>query len=65
MFSSANELLQLIREIQALRLELDRLHQLERDGVEAQAKEHTLEQLRWRLAVVARRAAVGDLGAAA
>ena len=65
MSSSANELLQLIREIQDLRLEVDRLHQLEGDGVETQAKEHALEQLRWRLAVVARRAAVGDLGAAA
>jgi hypothetical protein len=64
MASSANELLGLIREIQELRLELDRLRQLEGDGAQMQAKERTLDQLRWRLAVVARRAA-NDMGAAA
>jgi hypothetical protein len=64
MASNANELLGLIREIQELRLELDRLRQLEGDGAQMQAKEHTLDQLRWRLAVVARRAA-NDIGAAA
>ena len=59
-----NELLGLIREIQELRLELDRLRRLEGDGAQMQSKERTLDQLRWRLAVVARRAA-SDLGAAA
>lgn len=64
MASNANELLGLIREIQELRLELDRLRQLEGDGAQVQTKERTLDQLRWRLAVVARRAAT-DTGAAA
>ena len=64
MASSANELLGLIREIQELRLELDRLRQIEGDGAQVQTKERTLDQLRWRLAVVARRAAT-DAGAAA
>jgi hypothetical protein len=64
MSSSANELLGLIREIQELRLELDRLRQLEGDGAQVQTKERTLDQLRWRLAVVARRAA-NDMEAAA
>jgi hypothetical protein len=64
MAGTANELLGLIREIQELRLELERLRRLEGDGAQLQAKERTLDQLRWRLAVLARRAA-NDLGAAA
>jgi hypothetical protein len=64
MAGTANELLGLIREIQELRLELERLRRLEGNGAQLQAKERTLDQLRWRLAVLARRAA-NDLGAAA
>lgn len=64
MAGTDNELLGLIREIQELRLQLDRLRQLEGDGAEMLDKEHALDQLRWRLAVVARRAA-NDMGAAA
>jgi hypothetical protein len=59
------ELLRLIREIQALKLELDALRRLGQLGPEAREKEHTLEQLRWRLAVVARRSADAGVGAAA
>lgn len=59
------ELLRLIREIQALKLELDALRRLGQLGPEARAKEHTLDQLRWRLAVVARRSAGTGVGAAA
>lgn len=59
------ELIRLVRRIQALTLELRTMQQL--DGVEAElrAKERALEQLRWRLAVVARRAALENGGAAA
>lgn len=59
------ELVGLIRRIQALTLELNELKQREQSGPELHAKEHALEQLRWRLATVARRAATDDLGAAA
>jgi hypothetical protein len=58
------ELLRLIRRIQALTLELDTLR---RDGADSElpAKERALEQLRWRLAVVARREAADYGGTAA
>jgi hypothetical protein len=58
------ELVRLVRRIQALTLEL---HELRRDGgaPELDAKERTLDQLRWRLATVARRTATDDLDAAA
>ena len=59
------ELLRLIRRIQALTLELDTLRRRGEVDPECEAKEHTLDQLRWRLAVVARRAATDGLGAAA
>jgi hypothetical protein len=52
------ELLRLIRRIQALTLEINTLRQ-------HAGADPTLEQLRWRLAVVARRAAANDVGAAA
>jgi hypothetical protein len=59
------ELLRLIRRIQALTLEVKTLRQLPCSSPELSAKERTLEQLRWQLAVVARRAATDDVGAAA
>ena len=59
------ELLRLIREIQALRLELGALRVLAGFDPEVQAKERTLDQLRWRLAAVARRTAANDVGAVA
>jgi hypothetical protein len=56
------ELVRLVRRIQALTLELHELRQREAGTPELYAKERTLEQLRWRLAAVARRAATDDLG---
>jgi hypothetical protein len=59
------ELVRLVRRIQALTLELHELQQREGGTPDLHAKERTLEQLRWRLATVARRAARDDLDAAA
>jgi hypothetical protein len=59
------ELVGLIRRIQALTLELAELRQHGGTTPELKAKERELDQLRWRLASVARRSAVDDLGAAA
>jgi predicted nucleic acid-binding Zn-ribbon protein len=61
-----HELARLVRRIQALTLELQeprRRHQPHTR--ELDAKEQMLEQLRWRLAAVARRSASDDLGNAA
>jgi hypothetical protein len=52
-----HELVRLVRRIQALTLEIYELRQREGRTPELQAKERRLEQLRWRLAAVARRAA--------
>jgi hypothetical protein len=57
------ELVRLVRRIQALTLELHELRRRDAPGLDA--KERTLDQLRWRLANVARRAATDDLDAAA
>jgi predicted nucleic acid-binding Zn-ribbon protein len=65
MTSNANEVLRLIREIQALKLELDTLRRLGEPSPEALEKERALDRLHWRLAAVARHAASNDLGAAA
>jgi hypothetical protein len=65
MTGDSHELLRLIREIQALKLELDTLLRFGGPSPEAQEKERALDRLRWRLAVVARRSASNDLGAAA
>jgi hypothetical protein len=62
---SRGELVRLVRRIQALTLEVQELRSGEAATPELQAKEKMLEQLRWRLAVVARRSALDDLGAAA
>jgi hypothetical protein len=59
------ELVRLVRRIQALTLELHDLRQGDGAHAELQTKERTLEQLRWRLATVARRSATDDLSAAA
>jgi hypothetical protein len=59
------ELVGLIRRIQALTLELAELRQHGGATPELRAKERTLDQLRWRLASVARQTAADDLGAAA
>jgi hypothetical protein len=59
------EAVRLVRRIQALFLELEELRRREESTPELRAKERALEQLRWRLASVARRSASDDLDAAA
>lgn len=59
------EVVRLVRRIQALSLELEELRRREGGPPELQAKERTLEQLRWRLAAAARRSASDDLDDAA
>ena len=59
------EAVRLVRRIQALFLELEELRRHEESTPELRAKERALEQLRWRLAAVARRSASDDLDAAA
>jgi hypothetical protein len=63
--TAGGELLQVIRAIQELTLELAQLRHGDHAGPEREAKEHALEQLRWRLAAVARRVPTDDCGAAA
>jgi hypothetical protein len=58
------EVVRLVRRIQDLVLQLGELRRREAHAAELHAKERELEQLRWRLAAVARRA-VPDLDAAA
>jgi hypothetical protein len=65
MASRPNELLRVIQEIQALKLELDTLRRNGGSASEVRARERTLDQLHWRLAAVARRSATNDVGAAA
>ena len=64
-FRERREVVRLVRRIQALSLELEELRRSEGGSPELHAKERTLEQLRWRLAAVARRSASDDLDAAA
>jgi hypothetical protein len=59
------EAARLVRRIHALFLELEELRRREGGTPELHAKERGLEQLRWRLAAVARRATSDDLDAAA
>ena len=59
------EVVRLVRRIQTLFLELEEPRRYEQRTPEIQAKERRLEQLRWRLASVARRSASDDLDAAA
>ena len=63
--SGRPELARLVRRIQALTLELRELRRCAEPWAELHAKEGELEQLRWRLAAIARRAATDDLGNAA
>jgi hypothetical protein len=56
---------ELVRRIQTLTVELDHVGRQTAASPEVQAKERTLEQLRWRLAAVARRTATESLGNAA
>jgi hypothetical protein len=62
---SRSELVRLVRRIQDLTLELAELRQQPGANLELEAKERTLEELRWRLANVARRTATKDLDTAA
>jgi hypothetical protein len=59
------ELVRLVRRIQNLTLEVHDLRQGEEGTAELDAKERRLEQLRWRLAALARRTATDGLDAAA
>jgi hypothetical protein len=59
------ELVRLVQQIQDLFLELELLRSREDAGEELRAKERELEELRWRLAVVARRSAPDDVDVAA
>jgi hypothetical protein len=63
--ASNREVVRLVRRIQALTLEIRKLDQDGTNDPEFAAKERALEQLRWRLAVAARRDAHHDFGAAA
>ena len=54
---AGREVVRLIRQIQALRLDLEVLRRRGRSEPELRAKEQSLEQLRWRLAAAARAAA--------
>ena len=63
--TAGGELLEVIRAIRELTLELAELRHEELAGPELEAKEQTLEQFRWRLATLARRHATDDFGAAA
>lgn len=60
-----SELVRLVRRIQTLTLEVRELELRQGGGTELRARERKLEQLRWRLAAVARRTAANDLDAAA
>jgi chromosome segregation ATPase len=51
------ELVRLVQRIQTLTAELDELRRHEAANSQVQAKERRLEQLRWRLAALARRTA--------
>ena len=59
------EVVRLVRRIQVLFSELKELRRREQQGSEVQTKELELDELRWRLAAVARRSASDELDAAA
>jgi hypothetical protein len=59
------ELVRVVRRIQTLTVEINELRRGERDTRELDARERELDDLRWRLAAVARRTAAHDRGAAA
>jgi hypothetical protein len=60
-----HELARIVRQIQAVALELQELERREPDAPAVNAKERRLDQLRWQLAGVARRTATEGLGNAA
>jgi hypothetical protein len=60
-----HELGRLVARIQTLTLELQAVRRDRPDSAEFDAKTHTLDQLRWRLAAIARRSATDELGNAA
>jgi hypothetical protein len=60
-----SELVRLVLQIQALKLELVEDRRRELDHPDVETKQRLLEQLRWRLAAVARRSATDELGDAA
>jgi hypothetical protein len=59
------ELVRVVRRIQTITLEINELRGAERDTRELDARARELDDLRWRLAAVARRTAAHDRGAAA
>ncbi len=59
------EVVRLVRRIQELLLEIAELRHHEGSARDFDAKERGLDQLRWRLAAVARRSASDDLDTAA
>ena len=63
--SRDEELVSLIRQIQALAFEVTEQEKRENSGGELEAKKRSLEQLRWRLAVASKRTAHDTLGDAA
>ena len=63
--ASRTELDRLARRIQVLKLEVDELRAKMAATVELEAVERTLDRLRWRLEVIARRMAPNDLDDAA
>lgn len=65
MSTTRDELVRLVRRIQALTVEIQELERREGSAQKLHAKERKREQLLWRLAAVARRVATDDLGAAA
>jgi hypothetical protein len=63
--SERREVVRLVRRIQDLLLEIAELRHREGSARDLDAKERGLDQLRWRLAAVARRSASDGLDAAA
>ena len=59
------ELTRVVQRIQALTLEIKQLRRGEHDSRELDARERELDDLRWRLAAVARATAADDRDAAA
>ena len=62
---SRSELVRLVRRIQELTLELEKLRTTPGTNPEVEAKERTRDQLRWRLAAIARQAPTNSLDSAA
>jgi hypothetical protein len=63
--TAGDDVLRLLRRIQAGKIELENLERRRASATELQARERALEQLRWQLAAVVRRSAHDDLGTAA